>query len=109
LCLWGSAIPGLALRRIASQSRGLNANKLNAQQVAALALVAHAFFADLCAYWLYINIWVILVAICSWPFWWAILGYRQMRVRLVVWSLVAATAVYVPSLRVVEMMLKGGG
>ena len=87
----------------------MNASPLKPQQIAALAIMAHALFAVLCAFWLYINIWVILVAICAWPFWWAVLGYRQMRVRLVVVSLAAGTAVYIPCLRVIRDMLRGAG
>ena len=87
----------------------MNANRLTPQQIVALALMAHALFAVLCAFWLYLNIWVILVAICAWPFWWAVLGYRQMRVRLVVLCLIAGTAVYIPSLRVIQVMLRGAG
>ncbi|HEY1763385.1 MAG TPA: hypothetical protein VGF85_00585 [Opitutaceae bacterium] len=83
--------------------------KLTSQQVVALLIVAHATFATLCAFWLYLNIWVILVSICAWPFWWAALGYREMRVRLVVWSLVGGTVVYLPSLKVIQLMLKVGG
>jgi hypothetical protein len=83
--------------------------KPTAQTIVAACILAHALFALLAAYWLYINILVILIAICSWPFWWASLGYRQMRVKVVVWSLVGGTLIYIPSLKVIQVMLKVAG
>jgi hypothetical protein len=83
--------------------------KLSPQRIVALCIAAHAVFAVLAAFWLYIPILLILGAICSFPFWWAVLGYRQMRTRVVVWSLVVATVVYLPSLRVIQLMLGAVG
>ena len=79
---------------------------LTPPRTTALLIVAHAVFALLAAYWLYINIILILVAICAWPFWWAVLGFREMRTRPVYWSLALGTLIYLPSVRVILLMLR---
>ncbi len=78
-------------------------------RIVALCVLAHAVLAVLAAFWLYIPILLILLAIGSFPFWWAILGYRQMRTRVVYWALAVATLVYLPSLRVIQLMLGAAG
>jgi hypothetical protein len=79
---------------------------LTTPRTIALCIVAHALFALLAGYWLYINIVVILVAICSWPFWWAVLGYRDLRSRPVYWSLAIGSALYLPCVRIIMLMLR---
>ncbi len=83
--------------------------KLTPQRIVALCILAHAVFAVLAAFWLYIPILLILGVICSFPFWWAALGYRRMRTRVVYWGLAVGTVVYLPSLRVIQQMLGAAG
>ena len=77
--------------------------------VVACAIFAHAVVAYLGAEWVDMNIVVMLVAICTWPFWWAALGFCEMRTRVVYWSLAAGTIVYLPSLRVILLMVSSAG
>ena len=74
-------------------------------QLAACAILAHAVFAYLGAKWIDINIIVILAAICSWPFWWAVLGFRELRTRLVWLSLAVGSLIYLPCVSVIALML----
>jgi membrane glycosyltransferase len=74
-------------------------------RVVACCIFAHAVFAYLGAEWIDINILVLLAAICAWPFWWAVLGFRELRTRVVLWSLAAGSVIYLPSVRVILLML----
>jgi len=74
-------------------------------RLAAGAILAHAVFAYLGAKWIDWNIIVILVAICSWPFWWAILGFRGMRTRIVWLSLAVGSLIYLPCVSVILLMV----
>lgn len=69
------------------------------------AILAHAVFAYLAAEWVDVNILVTLAAICSWPFWWAAVGFSRLRTRAVWWCLAIGSAVYLPSVRVILVML----
>jgi len=77
-------------------------------RLAACAILAHAVFAYLGAKWIDINIIVILVSICSWPFWWAVLGFREMRTRLVLLSLAVGSLIYLPCVSVILLMVSPG-
>jgi sorbitol-specific phosphotransferase system component IIBC len=80
--------------------------KLTPQRIVALCILLHAVFAVLAATWLYIPILLILVSICSFPFWWAVLGYRQMRTQVVGWSLGIGTLIYaLPAFHLFQLML----
>jgi len=79
------------------------------QRLIACAIVAHAVFAVLGAYWLYINIVLILVSICTWPFWWAVLGFKELRVRPVLWALSVGSVIYLPSVRIILLMVSFTG
>jgi|GEM_PF-4118836 len=72
------------------------------------AIVAHALFAYLGAKWIDINIVLVLVAICTWPLWWAVLGAAEMRTRTVCWSLALGTLIYLPSVSVILLMVSPG-
>jgi hypothetical protein len=78
-------------------------------RLVACALLAHAAFAYLGAEWIDINILVLLVAICAWPFWWAVLGFGEMRTRLIYWCLALGTALYLPCIRIILLMLSSAG
>jgi hypothetical protein len=82
---------------------------LTTPRVVACAIVAHAVFAVLGAYWLYINILVILVSIVTWPFWWGVLGFRELRVRPVYWSLAVGSVIYLPTVKIILMMVSFTG
>ncbi len=71
----------------------------------ACAIIAHALFAYLAAEWIDVNIMLTLVAICSWPFWWAAPAYKELRVRAVWWGLAVGSVIYLPSVRVILLML----
>jgi hypothetical protein len=75
------------------------------RRMVACAIVAHALFAYLGAKWIDINIVLVLVAICTWPFWWAVLGIGEMRTRLVCWSLAVGSVIYLPSISVILLMV----
>jgi len=74
-------------------------------RAAACAILAHAVFAYLGAKWVDINVVLMLVAICTWPFWWAVLGFGEMRTRLVVWSLAIGSVIYLPCVSVILLMV----
>lgn len=76
-----------------------------APKILAGAILAHAVFAYLAADWVDINILVTLAAICSWPFWWAAVGFSGLRTRAVWWCLAIGSVVYAPSVRVILMMV----
>jgi hypothetical protein len=79
--------------------------KLTKPRAVAGCILAHALFAYLGAEWIDINILLMLAAICAWPFWWAVVGFRELRTRAVWWSLAAGTVIYLPSVRVILLML----
>jgi hypothetical protein len=72
-------------------------------------ILAHAVFAYLGAEWIDINILVLLVAICAWPFWWAVLGFGEMRTRLIFWCLALGSVLYIPCIRIILLMLSSAG
>ncbi len=71
----------------------------------ACCIIAHAVFAYLGAEWIDIYILVLLAAICALPFWWAAIGFRGLRTRAVWWSLAVGSVIYLPSVRVILLML----
>ena len=75
----------------------------------ACAMIAHAIFAYLGAKWIDINIVLVLVAICTWPCWWAVLGFAELRTRVVCWSLAIGSIIYVPSVSVILLMVSATG
>ncbi|MGA2017634.1 MAG: hypothetical protein ABSH26_11825 [Opitutaceae bacterium] len=77
-------------------------------QAVACAIIAHALFAYLGAKWVDINIVLVLVAICTWPLWWAVLGFGEMRTRVVWWSLAVGSIIYLPSVSVILLMASPG-
>jgi hypothetical protein len=78
---------------------------LTKPRAVACCIIAHAVFAYLGAEWIDINIVLLLAAICAWPFWWAALGFRELRTRAVRWSLAVGSVIYLPSIRVILLML----
>jgi len=78
---------------------------LTKPRLTACAIAAHAVFAYLAAEWVDINVVLMLVAICAWPFWWAVLGFKELRVRPVYWSLAISSVIYLPSVRIILLMV----
>jgi hypothetical protein len=74
-------------------------------RMVACAIIAYALFAYLGAKWIDINIVLVLVAICTWPIWWAVLGVGEMRTRAVCWSLAVGSVIYLPSVSVILLMV----
>jgi hypothetical protein len=79
------------------------------QRLLSCAIIAHAVFAYLGAEWVDMNIVLLLVAICAWPFWWAVLGFSELRTRLLYWSLALGSVIYLPSIRVILLMVSPPG
>lgn len=102
---WGPRDPPGACADSGSGEAWAQPMTLATNRMIALCIVAHAAFALLGAYWLYINIVVRLVSICLWPFWWAVLGFKELRTGRICWSLAAGTVIYLPSLRIIYLMV----